>query len=166
MADAYLKVKDNGANGLAIVREESDVSVTDLKSAFFNKTFKIEKLDTGIGVFVDGQTGNSSGANGWFSSDYIFVPCKNIKVKCSFLGKGGLAFYDINKTYISGINENNASNYGFTRGTMERTINVPDNAFFIKFSVFKQHSTSGYIAGELDAAELINQLSNARVLNS
>lgn len=33
MSDAYLKVKDNGANGLAIVREESDVSVTDLKNA-------------------------------------------------------------------------------------------------------------------------------------
>lgn len=33
MADAYLKVKDNGANGLSLVREESDVSVTDLKNA-------------------------------------------------------------------------------------------------------------------------------------
>ena len=33
MSDAYLKVKDNGANGLAIVREESDVSVADLKNA-------------------------------------------------------------------------------------------------------------------------------------
>lgn len=33
MADAYLKVKDNGANGLALFREESDVSVVDLKSA-------------------------------------------------------------------------------------------------------------------------------------
>ena len=40
MADAYLKVKDNGANGLAVVREESDVSVTDLKSAL-SMNFKL-----------------------------------------------------------------------------------------------------------------------------
>lgn len=35
MADAYLKVKDNGANGLSLVREETDVSVTDLKSVIY-----------------------------------------------------------------------------------------------------------------------------------
>lgn len=57
MADAYLKVKDNGANGLAIVREESDVSVTDLKNAIteivdfnyiYNDTFsKTKSVPTG-----------------------------------------------------------------------------------------------------------------------
>lgn len=32
MADAYLKVKDNGAQGLALVREETDTSVSELKT--------------------------------------------------------------------------------------------------------------------------------------
>lgn len=41
MSDAYLKVKDNGANGLAIVREESDVSVADLKSAIYNEKYAL-----------------------------------------------------------------------------------------------------------------------------
>jgi len=34
MADAYLKVKDNGAQGLALVREETDTSVSELEAQF------------------------------------------------------------------------------------------------------------------------------------
>lgn len=36
MSDAYLKVKDNGAQGLALVREETDTSVSELKTQIDN----------------------------------------------------------------------------------------------------------------------------------
>lgn len=38
MADAYLKVKDNGAQGLALVREETETSVSELKTALGERT--------------------------------------------------------------------------------------------------------------------------------
>jgi hypothetical protein len=38
MSDAYLKVKDNGAQGLALVREETDTSVSELKESYDYKS--------------------------------------------------------------------------------------------------------------------------------
>lgn len=42
MADAYLKVKDNGAQGLALVREETDTSVSELKTQLIRAENEID----------------------------------------------------------------------------------------------------------------------------
>lgn len=59
MADAYLKVKDNGAEGLSLEREEADTSVGEL-GAYFNKA-----------VNWDESTLSNKGTGSWVNNNGV-----------------------------------------------------------------------------------------------
>ena len=120
--------------------------------------------------FVNGQTGAISTASAdWKNTDFYFIASEQIKIKSTLLGNGGFAFYDFNKNYISGANGTNASDWGFQPGisTVERIVNVPENAFYIRASVFNPDSNEFYIKGEnIDLTTLIKRISKTNTLNT
>lgn len=61
----------------------------------------------------------------------------DIKIKCSLNSAFGLAVYDKEMKYLTGICGNNASDYGYVAGTTPQdiTFRVPNNAFYIRASM-------------------------------
>lgn len=70
MSDAYLKVKDNGAQGLALVREPSEISVVDLKS-YSDVTKPAITYTTGKYINVNGTLSNGS--------NYVYTGALSVK---------------------------------------------------------------------------------------
>lgn len=141
--------------------------VSELHSSTVQKAFEIilAKTDAHYNGFVNGETGDFTSSLQWFSTDFIFTPCENLTINCTLLGNGGLAFYDINRQFISGINGNNASDYGFSPSSVNanRNVNVPVNAYFVRACAYIDNNTVK-ISGDATLNDIILKLSNAKLM--
>jgi hypothetical protein len=85
------------------------------------------------GVVVYGQNGSTANNQSFASTD--FIPCESLQGQTLTLNKrpggknAGIAFYDSEQVYISGVINNNAE-----AGT-PISFSVPDNAVYMRFSV-------------------------------
>lgn len=79
-----------------------------------------------VGGFINGENGNINNNDAWSYSNFIDINATGIVSFYSFLsGYGGIAFYDANKVFISGV-------IGY--GAEKRTPNIPANAVYVRFS--------------------------------
>ncbi len=90
-------------------------------------------------AYIDGTNGTQNTSSHYKCTSLIPInsaaPGHKIIVYCTFSGGAGLAFYTFDNKYISGINGNNASTYGFSSGTDTRYIPVPEEAVYIRFTL-------------------------------
>lgn len=134
MADAYLKVKDNGAQGLALAREETEASVSELKTQLeysnegFGETLGFYPIpQTGYGAIPCnkniGETVNLTDVRqpDNHSLHYWIVPCTaGDKITATVTGAGttfrAFAFLDVNDAvlYITAKQTSEFSNTVFT----------------------------------------------------
>lgn len=102
------------------------------------------------GYYVRATTGALTSSSDFCTTDYI-----NLKMYSSLLYKRvsatvsaptyGMAFYDANKTYISGERAlNSQSTYGYV--TELKEIAIPENAVYARFSIIKNTETYGEFA--------------------
>lgn len=114
---------------LSVSGAAADAKVTgdrlsDLKNAVM-KTVIPSTYSTGY-IGADGSAATTD--TNYYFCDYIKIPFAagtNIKFKVSMLSSRGMAFYDGNKTFISAINGNNCSDYGYSESASPQEINVP-----------------------------------------
>lgn len=98
------------------------------KNLYDSNTYPLQS-----GVVVYGHTGLTANNSAFASTD--FIPCTDLQGQTLTLNKrpggknGGIAFYDSEQVYISGVINNNAE-----AGT-PISFSVPDNAVFMRFSV-------------------------------
>ena len=129
--------------------------VADLKSALSDQADRFENI-TGLSLYdydvIQGEyiryaTGINVSSSGFLRTDYIDLNgASEIRYSRLFVNLGntpshGIAFYDANKTYISGINS------GFVRDGdahyEDYEVNVPDGAKYARFTI----RGSAYIDG-------------------
>lgn len=88
----------------------------------------------------------SESNNNYVRTDYIsihnaYVGSK-IALLTSLIGNGGIAFYDSNKSFISGVHGNNASSLGYISGTQYQAYVVPENASYFAATLEKAYYSS------------------------
>lgn len=126
MADSYLKVKDNGANGLALFREESDVSVNEISDG-------IEKA-----IPTENASGTNSGVTcEVLDSGYLKVYGESTAVRM-FLYLNGQNSFAVNSTPFSAT---------FPAGTYAIDLDVtsastPNVIFYYTYSTFASGKTA------------------------
>lgn len=97
--------------------------------------------------FVIGQTGKIADQfNTWKCTDYIPIPMMQggtANIRSTLYSNGGTAFYDENKNFISGVNGNNASDYGHQSHMLPqlRTYQIPKGTFYFRLSLFLYDSS-------------------------
>ncbi len=114
-------------------------SITVEKTDFFVKSQNIFNRNTAtIGYYIQNTNGNLMAASGWNASDYIPIKASTIYSRTF---DTHVAFYDVNKNYISGYN-NNSGHLSFT---------TPTNAVYLRLSVYSTTIlTSTYMLVEGD----------------
>lgn len=142
MSDAYLKVKDNGASGLALIREETDTSVTDLKNAI-NNIEKYTKVSQEYPFIVDGYINSSGGINPTTSAKntgYISINgVKSISYKVNLSSSAyGLAFFDSSKNFLQSISI--AGGTAAAESTIEITETMSQSAAYFVVSHYYDSS--------------------------
>lgn len=127
------------------------------------------------GICISGKTGNEFTMNRYYeASDFIQIPngvesirllALVIRPGASFNDSVGLAFYDSEQTYISGITREEYDHGGTSvAGMTERTYNVPEGARFLRTTCmtsqegnwycYLKSSIGGGLVGRMNAAEL------------
>ena len=109
----------------------------------YYKTFTENDVTSG---FIN-SNGTFSSNTGWRATPFIYVPFVNggtINMSSTLYGNGGLAFYDINKNVIYGINGSNASTYGLVSASTarKRVVTVPKGTYYIRASVYIYSTTT------------------------
>lgn len=158
MSDAYLKVKDNGAQGLALVREETDTSVSELKTQLINNSIGDNerigsKLNMEFVNLFDGfqftpkkrlnyETDTLETNAGASTTDYIAVEANTkYQTNATFYSSAsyGMAFYNSNKEKLSGSKQSYGSTYNTSKPFEFIT---PENCAYIRFTFTygKEHS--------------------------
>ena len=125
--DASLLLKSNSITNNQI----SDSTVTPPKTSFFNKStknlFNMYTVTPDYSVYSTNGILSNSGL-GWYASDYITI-VSSTSYKANWSSGRGYAWYDTNKTFISG-------------GSLPSgAITAPSNAVFLRVSVYP--STDG-----------------------
>lgn len=102
------------------------------------------------GSYVEHETGKIVNNANYSRTDFIPVLSEKIWQNRTFNSEAGIAFFDANLNYISGIN----NGYAPYTGT-ERVSDVPSNAFYMMVSVL-----SGYTLSLKTAGNPKNQINN------
>lgn len=152
MSDAYLKVKDNGAQGLALVREETDTSVSDLKTQLnptLNEVVDAVTKKTLIPMVYSENTvtlygGNTQSYDNWKSSALkAVIPGQKYHVGawCYFtngINITPISYYDSNNVYIDGVSGEKGTVVSGSNRYYEDIITIPEGCAFIKLSTYIQ----------------------------
>lgn len=128
-----------------------------MEDAAFRYELTENQCESGF-VDVNGVVPNPSTL--WFATPYLCIPLLNggdIEIRSTIYGNGGLAFYDKNQNLIYSITGNNANSYNVTPNAyaIKRTIDVPENTFYIRASIYIYYSSvkdfyvTGYGLNEL-----------------
>lgn len=148
--DSFTKLQDGSTTGDAELidgRVGADAIVYDnigeaVRTQFTNKINEIE-LKTNLiqGGYIHYSTGNVNTHASLYYSDFIevFNTTENVTIKnlnYKYNDAAGMAFYDINKDYISGYQYNNET---------DLTIELPLNTKYIRFTVQKHSQFNNVI---------------------
>jgi lysophospholipase L1-like esterase len=112
------------AGTTAVNQIPADKSVTPIRTSFFNFGNNLfNKNDITSDKYVDSTTGNLVTATGFVVSGFI-----NVSSSTAYIIKHArhYAFYDVNKTFISGLNAGSPFN--------NITFTTPSNCVYVKFS--------------------------------
>lgn len=139
MSDAYLKVKDNGAQGLALVREETDTSVSELKTQIKSlddivlEEYNISSQST-IPYNIPPSTGKWATSNN-YSCYYFEVPIGTSIARIKSNATNGTVYALLSSTdahtvgstpsYATGCNRT------FIQAGLETNISVPQDCKYI-----------------------------------
>lgn len=117
----YVKNPPRFFEGMKSVGDDAEEIVV---SSFNSGKFIIKNIEKD--KFIDYKTGNTEFTSSWGSSDFIEVQegLPIIQSICYNSQAGGIAFYDSNKEYVSGVNANK------TVGDFK--INTPKNARYFR----------------------------------
>lgn len=118
--------------------------------------------------FINGANGSYNSNASWRATDFVALPMPNggnLDVVSTLYGNGGIAFYDYNKNYISGINGNTASAGGYSANGLPkyRQYIVPKNTCYVRFCIYLYDSSwtaqNMYIAdAEIGLTELSDSI--------
>lgn len=135
MSDAYLKVKDNGAQGLALVREETDTSVSELKTQIYNYFSEIATFEQGTPT---SPTNTKRCTTGYFECEpgYIIEITGNISgQKFALASEAGLDTGWLTENYRHVVAT--ASNYFVNVATSDGNTNIkPEDITSLKVTVY------------------------------
>lgn len=126
-----------------------------------NKPLEAADVITGIGLLMDGSTFASAS---WNATDYIDISGsiygRGLRIYSSLIGLTSTVFYDKDKNVILGINGNTAGNYGYNTGTEERIYEIPQDAKYIRATIYANDYTqpSDLNLGFIDLPEYSNIL--------
>lgn len=146
MADAYLKVKDNGAQGLALMREETDVSVSDLKTHLKNVEDELgltkKSADTSASGWRLLSSGLASNNTAWSLVKYRVIAGETILIRSSEPASDGASFQFQSNSIVS------ASNNPYIIGSPVLTatyafVTVPAGATWLILSMLTTDTMSG-----------------------
>ena len=151
------------ANLVGELKTASDAVVS------LNKSVQIPFTSGGTGHYLkyaDGTVGSESTAT-WGWTDYVdvsqYISIKYKRGKSTISNPAvGMAFYNSNKTYITGIqNAKNQSSAGYA-SELYKT-DVPSNAVYARFSYYVDTTTYGDFAiyGESKIVEAVDTISNS-----
>ena len=104
-----------------------------------------EQLAWAEGYRITATNGQQVADSGWVASDYLDISAyENIEIKtantASKDSNAGLAFYDANKNYISGVIHTDKSGI---YGTLIRNLEIPENAVYVRSTWYSENHT-GY----------------------
>ena len=104
-----------------------------------------EQLAWAEGYRITATNGQQVADSGWVASDYLDISAyENIEIKtantASKDSNAGLAFYDANKNYISGVIHTDKSGI---YGTLIRNLEIPENAVYVRSTWYSKNHT-GY----------------------
>lgn len=151
--------------------------VTNLKSASFEKSEVIalgDLVNLPFGKENDSygikySTGELISSSLSCTTNYIditmFKSLTYKRIQVTAIATYGMAFYDANKVYISGERVVvNADAYGYT----ERSIAIPDDAVYARFTIIKDTDTYGDFSahGESIIKDTVNKMDNRIDVNS
>lgn len=108
-------------------------------SAFAKRTITLTADDVIEGGFI-GVNGGYNESPIWYCTDYIDVfGCggSSVRMTTTLYGNGGCAWYDTSKTCLGYLNENNASEYGYSNAgdnLINVTIKVPTGTRYVRMS--------------------------------
>ena len=117
--------------------EDSGYAIANVYPQIENSIRKsYDVLDYNLDFAMDNKyIANSSGAevtgDGYQATDFIRIVSKRIKLTVNFKASAGLAFYDINKNFISAV-KNNGNSVGY-----EIEIQAPNGSAYIRASNIK-----------------------------
>jgi hypothetical protein len=114
---------------------------SDLKSAIDQTGTRMEWTSGGFIVASTGLVGEST--NAYSYSDFIPIEAEYLYLHTHMVGAGGVAFYDVNRDYISGFSvDNNPSPYVF-----DGAIPVPQTAKYFRATTRGYTQEAFYLAG-------------------
>lgn len=152
--DAFTKLPDGSTSGdaeLADIRVGVDgASYESAGDAVRGQVSNVEKNisayeyasvpdDVILNTFIRGTDGREIANNNYVASSFIDISNalkgSKIKVYVALVSNAGIAFYDFNKTYISGINGNTAEAHGYTTGVSVRYFDIPEGTKYVRTSL-------------------------------
>lgn len=133
------QVKNASGHGF----EESVMSVVDTVYGrdIINRFNKAAISDN---KYVNADTGMLVDSNTFFASDYIDISDLSVVACCK---THIIAFYDSNKTYITG--------QGFNTIESDNKIARPTNAYYMRFSTYKTHLSTAQIGASVTSANYV-----------
>ena len=118
---------------------ETQQNVADLSASVDGKFDSLLKYSPNLisNGYVNANNGNVATASSYNYTDYLFIVSKQIKVTAYFGDAAGIAFYDINKSYISGYQRPSTT----PSGTLV-TVDVPTNAVYLRSSCIANNAAN------------------------
>ena len=105
-----------------------------------NDMFKYS-LGTFENGFINSSNGNYTSANSYRATDYIKLIGEKVSFPVYFADAAGAAFYDSDKTYISGYSNTSGSSAYGTVATLE----IPTNAKYIRICWLSVHVSKAWL---------------------
>jgi len=117
--------------------QEVEGEVGDLKSAIIAIPDLTEKVKTQY--FIHGGTGVETSGYYYNCTDYIDISNSingtSVFCYCTLASNAGIAFYDANKVFISGVSGKTAEASGYITGTGKRAFVIPPKAKYFRASL-------------------------------
>lgn len=131
------------ASAAQIATNTGDIS--DVKAQL--NILTLTSSDISANTYIKGGNGEYGTSETYVATDFINIEnilANKIKFNSVLYSVYGFAFYDVNKTYISGLNGNGASTYGYENTTATQAIEwtIPANAAYFRASLRTQFYTT------------------------
>lgn len=116
---------------LSITRSAGE-SLIDQLAKLEEKTAPRTITNNHIRLFTDtvirGHDGGAADYEGWISTDFVDMTSRErdtVTLNARLYSSFGVAFYDKNRSYISGVYGSNAADYGYTENTAVQNVTLP-----------------------------------------
>lgn len=122
----------------------------DLKSAFSSDLVSIHPTWV-QGKYIEPDTGNVGTSSSFYATEYFAVmPNSYVQFYAAIAATAGVAFYDENKYFVSGYADENLY--------QQRTLQVPENAYFMRYSCRADYHDSASRQEQIGTIYFLNQI--------